>query len=76
VSNDKQRVDVLHDLTVQYWDYDFEEAFRLANQGLELSNKLNYKDGMAKAQTSLGLYFYFKGDYEKAMNKYRQSLRI
>jgi signal transduction histidine kinase len=75
-TEDKQKVDILHDLTFQYWDYDFDEGYKLAKKGLELSQKINYKEGVAKAQTSLGLYYYFKGDYEQAMQKYRQSLRV
>lgn len=53
-----------------------EKYFIYSNQALDLSEKLNYKKGLATAYNNLGIYHYYKSDYYKALENYFASLKI
>lgn len=72
---DTTKIDILYQLGYEFWDYDFEIALAYSNDCLALAKQLDDSRGLAKAYTNLGLYAYFKGDYEEAMKKYRLALK-
>src|ERR1700752_107509 len=47
-----------------------QEAIKYAEQGSELSEKLNFKIGLAYSQMLLGIIYEQRGDYPKALEYY------
>lgn len=74
VSSDTVKINILEELSFDYWDYDIEKAYQYALDGLRLSEPLDYKKGIAWANTHIGLYYYFKGDFDKAHAYYKRAI--
>lgn len=51
-----------------------DEAIRYGIEAKELSEKLNFKKGLAYAQKSIGMGFYFQGNYIETLFYWQQSL--
>jgi len=76
VTGDKQvQADILHELASETWDYDFEKAFRYANQSLQIARNIDYPKGVVQTLTDIGLYYYFKGDYKSSETFFRKAIR-
>jgi len=60
------RADALHALVYELWDYDLEEAGRLAEESYELAEGAHYIKGIARGLTDIGMYRYYRGDYRQA----------
>lgn len=54
----------------------YDTAFALINKAVELSKKINYKEGLASSYNKLGLAFYDRSDYPKAIDYYYKALAI
>jgi hypothetical protein len=50
-------------------------ALCYANEALLLSNKLNFIHGMAKAYSNKGIAFYYKNNFEQALQNYSVSIQ-
>ena len=61
-------------LNIYYTDTDTVKA--LAQSAFELSEKLNYKQGIANSQRVFGIYYDIKANYPKALEYYHKALRI
>jgi tetratricopeptide (TPR) repeat protein len=55
---------------------DYEKTVEYCNQAIQLSEKINYKKGHAKALNILGAAYMFQGDYPTALQNYEASLVI
>jgi signal transduction histidine kinase len=64
---DSNRVELLLELDRQIGYYDADTSLTLLIQARELSNKLNYKKGMAIASSSLGMLYMDLGQFDKSM---------
>jgi adenylate cyclase len=51
------------------------EAIRYANQAKNLATKLNFRKGLAYSYKSLGMGFYFQGNYIETLLYWQQSLK-
>lgn len=71
----KVQADLLHELASETWDYDFDKAFRYANESLQISERIRYQKGIAQTLTDAGLYYYFKGDYKNSEAFLRRAIR-
>ncbi|WP_171594934.1 tetratricopeptide repeat-containing sensor histidine kinase [Marinifilum caeruleilacunae] len=71
-----ERVDLLHDLTGKYFQENMDSAFYFVNQALLVSENIEYKQGLAKSNKLLGIYYYFEFDYQKAVSYYTKALDI
>jgi tetratricopeptide (TPR) repeat protein len=61
------------------WEYSFinpDTAIILAQQGLQLSEKINWKKGKAICLNALGQSNYLQGNYHQALEYYNTGLRI
>jgi signal transduction histidine kinase len=74
-SKDTLRINLLHDLAFEYWNFDVEEAYQITMEGLRLSEEYEFKKGLAWSNTNIGLYHYFKGDYPSALKFYRKAIK-
>jgi PAS domain S-box-containing protein len=72
----QERVKVLLELFSKYARFDIEKARDYAVQAIELSEKINYKKGIADGIHSLGFIYYFQGNYSLALEYYSRSLKI
>ena len=55
---------------------DDNEVLRYAQEELKLSEKLNYKEGIAEALNNIGYVYDTKGEIGKALENYEKSLEI
>lgn len=62
------------ELADKLYSYDYEEGLTHAQKSLELATKEKYAQGIAQALTSIGTYYYYKGDNGKARDFYRKAL--
>jgi tetratricopeptide (TPR) repeat protein len=61
------------------WEYSFinpDSAITLAHQGLQLSEKINWKKGLAICFNELGRSNYVKGNYSQALEYYNTGLKL
>ncbi|HEX5171575.1 MAG TPA: tetratricopeptide repeat protein [Cyclobacteriaceae bacterium] len=72
--NSITRADLFHELASSNWDINFDEGLRWAQQGQELSNKINYKKGIVQSLTDIGQYYYYTAEYPVARQFYKQAL--
>ena len=69
----EKRVDVLNELSYQYYDFNDSLAFEFANQALTEATKINYLKGVKFAYTMIGLGYASKSMYQWAILNYRRS---
>lgn len=69
-----QKADVYNELFVVYLKKDVSEAEKNATQQLALSNKIQYKDGIALAKRNLGIISTTKSDFDTAIESYNSAL--
>lgn len=71
---DTNKVHTLIAICQQEYGQNPVEAILYGHQALDLSENLNYQEGMALANKFIGLGYYFKGDYWETINFWQQSL--
>jgi tetratricopeptide (TPR) repeat protein len=74
--NDTLIVNNLYKISQLYWNTDRKLAYTYAKECLDLSRKIGYKLGEAKAYTSMGVINYNKGEYSLAIDYHNKSLQI
>jgi signal transduction histidine kinase/tetratricopeptide (TPR) repeat protein len=70
------RIDVLTELSYQYYDFDDSLAFEYANEALIEATKINYRKGIKYGYTLLGLGYASKSEYNRAIASYKKSNSI
>ncbi len=74
---DTNRVNIQNTLGKQYiYISEFPRADSFANEAIKLSEKLNFKKGIAKGYSAIGIVYYYQGDLAKALEYYFKSLKI
>ncbi|MCD6010407.1 MAG: hypothetical protein K0Q79_269 [Flavipsychrobacter sp.] len=73
---DTNKVAILGALAMYYANGDPKEGLKYCEQAVALSEKLQWKQGMATAYNSLGANYKSLSDYPKAMDNYLRSLKI
>lgn len=76
VENDTTRINLLNKAAHQLLRIDSEKSKEYSLESIELSNILNFKSGLSRAIYLLGSYYWLKGDYSKAIKKYKEALAI
>lgn len=74
VDTGEVRVEILHRIATEVWDYDFDEGLHYSEEAFRLSRQINYAKGMVQSLTDMGQFFYFKGDYAMARHYYQKAL--
>ena len=69
-----QKADLYNDLFNVFIKKDISEAEKMASQQLDLSNKIQYKDGIALAKRNLGIISATKSDFDTAIQNYNAAL--
>ncbi|MEO8147097.1 MAG: adenylate/guanylate cyclase domain-containing protein [Bacteroidia bacterium] len=73
---DSNKVNTLIALSKSYFSTSPDEALRLGIAAKELSEKINYKKGIALALKNTGLTYYKQGKYVEALVDWEQSKKI
>ncbi|NAS13507.1 tetratricopeptide repeat protein [Poritiphilus flavus] len=75
-TEDEQRIDILNELGYRYWIVNSGTSVDFGNKALELSEKLQYKPGMAKAKRVLGVAYWTQGKAKLALENLYSSQEI
>lgn len=75
-NNDTLRVNTLISLSGSLVKTDAKEALRYANEAKALSEKLDFPRGQAYALKSIGMGYYFQGNYIETLLYWQQSLSV
>ncbi len=74
---DTAKVNLLNDLAFGYYTTsDFESYLKQSQIALQLSEKLNFKKGIATSYRNIGLYYYVSGNYSEALKITSDALKI
>jgi signal transduction histidine kinase len=73
---DTTAANILADISYNYWYENYDKALDYARQCLVISEKLDYKKGLAKAYNGMGVINLYKGDYPAAHDFLNKALRI
>jgi len=75
-SSDTQKVNTLNELFTLYDENNNDSAFKIAEQALQLSNKINYVRGQAAANNNIGKMYYYQGNNIKAITYYLAAVSV
>ena len=74
--NDTARVFLLSALSMVYINNNVDSAIIFANEGLSISQKIDFEKGKSLCMQTLGLAYLNKNEYDKALNYYNNALQI
>ncbi len=69
-SEDSNKVNTLNSLAWNYYSSNSNLSLNYAQQALALGKHLSYKKGMASAHNTIGIAYYFTGNYPAALKNY------
>ena len=72
----KEKIDNLVDLSNEYIKLDLDTSLYYAQQALDLSDQMEYVNGIGKAKGMLAIINFYKGDVEVALQNGLESLEI
>jgi len=73
---DTNKVNILNKVCAGYYAINPEEAIKYGEKALTLAQSLQWKKGIALAYNNLGVNYWAKSDYPKALEYYISSLKI
>lgn len=71
---DTDKIKLLNLLSITYKTIDPNEGIRMANEQLELATALGKKKGIGQAYNALGVNYYHKSNYTKALEYFNKAL--
>jgi two-component system, sensor histidine kinase and response regulator len=75
-TTDTGRVLLLNKIVTTLRDRDTNRAFPLAQQAVDLAEKINYQSGLASALENLGWLVYRRGDFSKSLDISTRALKL
>jgi signal transduction histidine kinase len=73
-ATDKERADLYYQLAEASYSFDFDKGLGYAEKSLESATQINDKRSIAQALTSIGNYYYYKGDNAKSHDYYMRAV--
>ncbi len=73
---DTNKVNTLLNLSKSYFGSSPADAIKYGEQARELSEKLNFKNGLAYALKNIGIAYYLQGQYVGALENWNRSLKV
>lgn len=74
--DDTNKVNTLNNLSWQFYNNNSNRSLMYALQALKLGESLHFTKGLAAALNTIGIAYYFKGNYPEALNNYVRAARI
>lgn len=75
-ATDKDKIDILNEISMNYWDYSLDSSLYFANEALNLAHILNNKEGISDSYNRIGNVYFYRGDNEKALEFYQKCLKL
>ncbi len=72
----KEKIKTLNDISFAYCSIDGDSTLKYAKKAIQLSDKISYSLGKARALKNIGILYYFKSDFSKSLSYYQQSRNI
>jgi signal transduction histidine kinase/CheY-like chemotaxis protein/HPt (histidine-containing phosphotransfer) domain-containing protein len=76
LTDEREKINCLIDIVLEIRNYDIEEAFRLSNEIIERSTKIDYQEGIGRGLNNKGACYWLKGEYDKGMSVLKEALKI
>lgn len=76
VSSDTMRVFQYNEIAWTYLDYSLDSTLEYANKAASLARKRNYPNGIMDAKNTLGIYYRYLSEYEKAIQVYNELIDL
>jgi signal transduction histidine kinase/CheY-like chemotaxis protein len=76
LNDEKEKIDCLIEIVLEIRNYDIEEAFRLSNEIIDRSTKIDYQEGIGRGLNNKGACYWLKGEYDKGLNVLKDALKI
>jgi signal transduction histidine kinase/tetratricopeptide (TPR) repeat protein len=73
MKEDTSKVNTLNDIAYSYWKFDPKTGQKFAQQGIDLSRKIGWKDGLALSYRNLGINYIDNSDFKKAIEYYNMA---
>ncbi len=74
--HDTTRVNLYYSISKFYWNKNADSALLMGQKALALSEKINFKKGIALSLLTKGVAFNSKGDYPNALSCFFRSIKI
>lgn len=75
ISNDDASVDLLNELSFEYYSPDPIKSKDYAERALKMAEEIQYAEGIATSYRNIGNFFWTQGDYDKALEYSFKSLK-
>jgi signal transduction histidine kinase len=75
-NDNRERVDILLTLVSILYDTDVAEGFNYSQEALSRASDIHYTNGQKQALIYIGYYYVVRGNYQMALDYYRQSLAV
>ena len=76
LTDEREKINCLIDIVLEIRNYDIDEAFRLSNEIVERSTKIDYQEGIGRGLNNKGACYWLKGEYDKGMSVLKEALKI
>lgn len=76
LTDEREKINCLIDIVLEIRNYDIDEAFRLSNEIIERSTKIDYQEGLGRGLNNKGACYWLKGEYDKGMSVLKEALKI
>lgn len=73
---DTIRVNLLNETAYKLYNIDIDKTLLYAKEARELANKLHFTKGEARSLNIIGIYYYLKANYPKALEFYQTSMQL
>ncbi|MCD4746931.1 MAG: tetratricopeptide repeat protein [Bacteroidales bacterium] len=71
-----EKINILNELSELYKSISSEKSIEYANEALERSKKINYKEGESIAIKQIGIGYSLIGKYKKAIESHKKNIRL
>lgn len=75
-SNDALKVEILNELSMNYWQISLDSSFYFANEALNLAHIIQDKKGVSDAYNRIGNVYFYQHENKKALEFYEKCLDI
>ncbi|HEX6891137.1 MAG TPA: tetratricopeptide repeat-containing sensor histidine kinase [Chryseolinea sp.] len=73
ISDVRQRVDVLNDLSSEVYDTDVNEGYKYSSEAFEQAKAIKYSEGQMNALILMGYRFTVSGEFQKSLDLYERA---
>ncbi|MCD4834780.1 MAG: tetratricopeptide repeat-containing sensor histidine kinase [Bacteroidales bacterium] len=75
-ADDKDKIEILNNISKNYWDYSLDSSLYFANEALNLAHIVQDKKGISDAYNKIGNVYSFQNESELALEFFHKCLEI